>query len=371
MKPSTSAGAAAKRKSQKPKPAKEELLTPAHEEAKELCLLAQQIGIAEPWQWMEEIDLFGVQDSVAGEIGFVSVLGMRGEYRAIAVYLGEEALRGWLDFESALQLNPDLPDAAQLLLEIPHLHVSFSAPDQLEKRDRDLLKGVGLKFTGVRPLFRSSRPGYFPWFITREEARLMVQILSQTIIVAGRVLQNPDILSLERDDNGLSLLVRVPHEKGSERFWEDKIQKFPLRRPELTGAAIEPAVLNKLKQITQSHLEFELDLLMGPVAVGKRSERPLAVFTLLLGDHQSGLICGVASMTAEQGLEAMYTGIPNQVARMLSEAQLLPKRLRIRSDKLLALLKPLARELNIELFHTTELPAIDEAADFMFEQMAR
>jgi hypothetical protein len=378
MKP-TGTGAAAKRKSQKTqavtarkeqlKPAKEELLAPTHEEARELCLLAQQIGIAEPWQWMEEIELFGVQDPLTGEVGFVSLLGRRGEYRAVAVYLGEEALRGWFDFNSALILHPELPDAARLLLEIPHLHVSFSDSGGLEKRDRDLLKGLGLKFTGLRPLFRSSRPGYWPWFITREEARLMVHILSQTINVAGRLLENPNIFFLERDDTTISLLVRVPHSRGSELIWEDRIQKIPLRKPELIASAIEPAALKKLKQITQVDLEIELDLFMGPGAVGKRSERPLAVFNLLLGDHQSGFICGVKTMTAEHGLGAMYSGLPNQVAHLLLEMQLVSKRLRIRSEKLLTLMAPLASELNIELLHVDELPAIEEAANFLFEQM--
>lgn len=379
MKAATGAGAAAKRKSHKTqaatarteqlKSAKEELLMPSHEEARELCLLAQQIGIAEPWQWMAEIELFGVQDPLTGEVGFVSVMGMGGEYRAVAVYLGEEALRGWFDFKSALTLHPERPDAARLLLEIPHLHVFFSDSGGLEKRDRDLLKGVGLKYTRVRPIFRSSRPGYFPWFITREETRLLVHTLSQTINVAGRLLENPNIFFLERDDTTVSLLVRLPHSRGSELIWEDRIQKFPLRRPEPIALPIEPAILNKLKQIAQGDLEIELDLFMGPGAVGKRSERPLAVFNLLLGDHESGFICGVKTMTAEHGLGAMYSGVPNQVAHLLLEMQLVPKQLRIRSDKLLTLMKPLAGELKIELLHVDELPAIEEAANFLFAQM--
>lgn len=318
---------------------------------------------------MEEIDLFGVQDPATDMIGFVSVMGMRGEYRAIAVYLGEEGLRGWFDFESALQLDPKLPDAASLLLEIPHLHVSFSDPDQFEKRDRDLLKGVGLKFNGGRPLFRSSRPGYLPWFITREEARLLIPVLSQMIIIAERLLENPNILHFEKNDQDASFLVRVSREQGSVLVWEDRIRKFSLRRPQLMPLVIEPAVLNKLKLIPQSQLEIEADLFMAPGAVGKRSERPLALFTLLLADYTSGFICGVEATTAEQGLTAMYAGLPNHVARLLLEGQLLPKRLRIRSDRLSALLTPLARELNIELLHASELPAIEEARNFMLEHM--
>ncbi len=108
---------------------------------------------------------------------------------------------------------------------------------------------------------------------------------------------------------------------------------------------------------------------MGPAAVGKRSERPLAVFNLLLADHETGLILGVEVMTAERGFAVMYSGVPDQVARLLLAAQMLPKRLRIRADKLLTLMKPLANELKIELFRAAELPAIEEASNFLFEQM--
>ncbi len=38
-----------------------------------------------PWQWMTEVDLFGIEHPVTGELGFVSVMGQLGEHLAIAV----------------------------------------------------------------------------------------------------------------------------------------------------------------------------------------------------------------------------------------------------------------------------------------------
>jgi hypothetical protein len=393
MEPLTGAGAA-KGKAQKSKPAKEELLTSSHEEAKELCRWARVIGTLAPWEWMEETDLFGVQDPVTGEIGFVSVMGALGEYRAIAVYRGIEGLLGWIDFHSALELDPELPDAARLLLETPHLHVSFSDSALFEKRDRDLLKGVGLKFTGGRPLFRSSRPGYHPWYVTREEARLLIHTLSQTFIIAERLAEDPDSLVFSEDGEHATFLVRVSHEQGSdnhpsgygtpaemlgrgprsappgtpELVWEDRIQKISLRRPQMVPLAIEAAVLSKLQRLTQTQLEMEADLFMGPGAVGKRGDRPAAIYMLMLADHESGFIFGFEAMAAEQGLAAMYADAANRLARFFLKAQLLPKRLMIRSDRLFELLEPLTQKLNIELFRADELPAIEEAAEAIFEQ---
>ena len=370
MKPDIGGGTAAKRKAQRSKPTKEELLTASHEEAKELCRWAQVIGTLAPWEWMEETDLFGVQDPVTGEIDFVSVMGALGEYRAIAVYRGIEGLLGWLDFNSALELDPEHSDAARLLLETPHLHVSFSQSGGFEKRDRDLLKGVGLKFNGGRPLFRSSRPGYHPWYVNREEARLLIHALSQTFIIAERLAEDSDSLIFSEDGENATFLVRVSREQGSKLVWEDRIQKISLRRPQVAPVEIETEFLKKLKGLEQSQLEMEADLLMGPGTVGIRGSRPAAVYILMLADHESGFIFGVEVMAAEQGLAGMYADAADKIARLLLKAELLPRRLLIQSGRLFELLKPLTQKLNIELLYVDELPAIEEAADAMFEQMA-
>jgi hypothetical protein len=69
-----------------------ELLPPDAEEFKILCKLARYIQQQTPWEFMEEKDVFGVQDPDTGDLGFVSVMGALGEYTAIAVYRGVEAV---------------------------------------------------------------------------------------------------------------------------------------------------------------------------------------------------------------------------------------------------------------------------------------
>ena len=57
--------------SNKTKPSKhpEALLDPRSEEFKDLCRLASEIQQLKPWQFMEEMDVFGVQDPETGELG--------------------------------------------------------------------------------------------------------------------------------------------------------------------------------------------------------------------------------------------------------------------------------------------------------------
>jgi hypothetical protein len=53
---------------------------------------ADRIKELAPWEWMEESDVFGVQDPDSGEIGFVSIMGLLGEHVCVGVYLGVNAL---------------------------------------------------------------------------------------------------------------------------------------------------------------------------------------------------------------------------------------------------------------------------------------
>jgi hypothetical protein len=349
-------------------PEPEELLLPSHDEAKALCNLAAQIKTLAPWQWMQETDVFGVEDPDTGEIGFVSVMGNIGEYEAVAVYPGSEGLFGLIDFQTDPSPSPDR------LIEIPQVQVSFSAPKFLEKRDRELLKGVGLKFTGTRPLFRSYRPGFLPWFITLKEARLLIHALSQTLEMTKRFARQPFIFPDDGDGETESFLVRVSRQEDTEPsgrppafriVWEDQVKRIPRPKVPPIEISIDPGLLRDLKSIHLSALQLEADLFIGPGRIGKPEERPLALYMLMLADRLSGIIFGFEALAAEDSLNTMYASVPEAVARLLWQSKVLPKQIIVRSVLLLDLLEPLEKELKIQLRYADELPSIDEAAGSM------
>jgi hypothetical protein len=367
------------------KPEPEELLLSSHDEARTLCNLAAEIKALSPWQWMQETDVFGVEDPETGEIGFVSVMGNVGEYEAVAVYPGAEGIYGFLDFQTDPSASPDR------LLEIPQVQVSFSESKFLEKRDRELLKSSGLKFTRLRPLFRSYRPGFLPWFITLNEARLLIHALSQTLEMTKRFASEPVIFPTDGDAETELFLVRVPRKENASRkedtshregtefptpssssglVWEDQIKRIsrPARPPIETS--IEWVLLRDLKSIPLSATQLEADLFIGPGRIGKPQERPLALYMLMLADRHSGYIVGFEALTAEHSLKTMYAGVPEKVARLLWQGKVLPKQIIVRSDLLLELLAPLEKELKLQLRQANELPAIEEAAAAMAQFLA-
>ena len=166
---------------------------PTIDEWRELYESAVRVKELAPWGWMTEADVFGVQNPETDELGFVSVMGMLGEHYAMSLYLGPKGLYEFWEFEEIGHLA-----SPEGLLEIPQLQASFENRDELHKKDREVIKGLGLKFRGRHawPMFRSYRPGFAPWFLEAEEARFLRYALDQLVDVAPRFREDPSLLEL-------------------------------------------------------------------------------------------------------------------------------------------------------------------------------
>ena len=343
---------------------KEILLSSSDPEARELFDLAIQIKELKPWHWMEETDLIGIENPETREIGFISVMGRLGEHEAIALYLGAEGLYDFID------LHSDEAGPPERVLENRHVQAAFSERKYLEKEDRDLIKQLGLKFKGgAWPMFRSYRPGYLPWFVTLDEARFLIHALSQIIEVAKSVRDEAQPFHptgrVEKD----GYLMRVARKEGSALIWEDQVWRIPRPKHESVAIPIDSATLERLKLLPQTKLEMEADLILVPARIGKSGQRPLGLYLFMIADRDSGFIFGNEMMTAEDSLTAMHARLPNLLARMLLQAEIMPQRLLVRSKLLRTLLRSLTQALNIELRQADELPSIDEAARCMGEWM--
>jgi hypothetical protein len=239
-----------------------------------------------------------------------------------------------------LQADPESETVPYELMEIPQLHVVFSEREFLEKRDKKLLKSAGVKLTDSAPMFRSNRPGYISWFVP----------------------------AIEHVDSS-NFLVRVPVLIDTGVVWEDRIQNFT--RP--TRSIFEPTInsdsLIRLKRFPQSDNRLEADLFSVPGGVGERDERPLQLYMLLVADSETGVIYGGVPMTAELGFEALQATVPEHVLRLLLDAELLPKQITVRSERLVELLAPLSTDLKIHLECSSELPAIEAVVESLLEQM--
>jgi hypothetical protein len=336
--------------------------SPTLEEWRKLYQAAIHVKELAPWEWMEESDLFGVQHPETDELGFVSVMGMAGEHYAIALYLGPDGLYGFWDLENA---GPFMP--AEQVLEIPQLQASFEDRDVLRTQDRAIIKELGLKFRGRQawPMFRSYRPGFFPWFLNAEEARFLTYALEQTLDVAPRFRQDSSLLEPSDEDQ---YLMRVPRQEDGTLVWEDRIMHVPPPEPSQIPIAINAQVLQALKNLSQSKHDLEIDFFKFPAPVQESGGRPVYPYMLLTVESQSGAVLGHDLLTPDPSLEAMWGSIPEKVLSQLANVGIVPKAIQVRSELLLQLLQPLAEELRFKLKQSRTLPRLDPAKGFLLQR---
>lgn len=317
-----------------------------------------------PWEWMEEADVFGVRDPETEELGFVSTMGMLGEHYAVSLYRGPEGL---YEFRRFQELGPMLPPEG--LLEIPQLQASFEDREQLEKRDRDQIKALGLKFRGRKswPMFRDFRPGLFPWFIEAGDVRFLRQALEQLLDVAPRFEEDPSLLETASDE---TYLTREPRREGGGLVWEDRLVDVPPPESVDVEVEIEPEVAQGLERLPQARMRLEMDFFMLPSPVQEnRRSRPYFPYMLMAVDAGSGMVLGHEMLYVETSLPKMWASILPAAARTFINAGALPEEVAVGSDLLFQLLQPLAGLLDFDLDQPPELPNLSQAREMILRSV--
>jgi hypothetical protein len=337
---------------------------PTEKEWKRLYELAAELKSLAPWEWMDETEIFGVENPETKEIGFVSAMGMLGEHLSIGVYLGAKGLYGFWDFQTVGHEADPLA-----LFEIPQLQVSFEDREALEKQDRDVMKKLDLKFRGAQnyPIFRSIHPGFLPWFITSEEAQMLIYVIEQSLEVAPRVRENPKILDDESDVENEVCLVRVAEKQGAKLIWRDEIREIPPPDDEEFTVQIPQELIDALNAFPQSpNLILEIDLFTMPNPVAERGKRPFFPKMLMLADARNGMIAGFQMIEPKETTDEIHKEIAANLIDALQKLEVRPKEIRVADEGLFDTFKGCNQLLNIKLRLTDELRAIDAAREGMF-----
>jgi hypothetical protein len=336
--------------------------SPTSEEWRKLYESVVRVKEISPWEWMTEAEIFGVQNPETDELGFVSVMGMLGEHYAVSLYLGSEGLYEFWQFEEM----GDMIDP-EGLLEIPQLQASFENREELDKRDREVIKELGLKFRGRHawPMFRSYRPGFFPWFLETEEARFLTYALNQLADVAPRLREESSLLETSGEE---SYLVRVPRRESGTLVWEDQLLDVPPPEPSPIPIELDVQVLEDLEQLPPSENNLEIDFFMFPAPIQEEKKtRPIFPYMLLTVDAQSGMILGNAILTPDPSMEAMWGSIPANVAHQLARAGIMPEDVMVGSELLFQLLQPLAESLGFKLEQSQTLPNLHPVKELLLQ----
>lgn len=326
---------------------------PKQQQWRELYQAAIAVKELAPWQWMLEGDIFGVQEPESKAIGFVSVMGSLGEHLAIAAYVGAHNIHAFWHI-----LNTRNDDTApQELLELYHLQASFEDREFLQPNDQRVIKSLKLKFRGRQayPCFRAYHPAKHPWYISAEEARLLIVVLQQLLEVAPRYKSTPDPFA---DYDAEHFLVRVKTDAG----WQDQDMHIPPPPRTMPEIQVDQTLLATYRTLPQSrgHLEIDLFLMMKPVSDTK-SDRPFYPYALLILDPRQDFIIATDLQQPVPDLDSMYAQVPMAIVRQLAGAGVRPQSIHLSSARLYELLKPHELSLGFGVQHQTRLPMLERA----------
>lgn len=325
---------------------------PAMSQWKQLYDLMSKLRELAPWEYMYEHNAFAVQFPENGRMGLVSVMGNLGEHYAISVYMDKKGFEGFDHIQKiGYKLTPEI------LLQIPQLQASLEDREMITPEDRKILKQLDLKFRGRNawPLFRSYRPGCFPWYLEQREAHMLIHALEQLLDVAPRFREDPSLLeSAEKDQ---VYLTRVQKDGN----WGDQKRKvsFPIDPP--LKIQINMDALSQLKGMKADNSVLEVDVHMMEGAVkDDEYDRPFFPFMLMVVEHTSGMILGADILAPLPSIEEMWSNVPAQIVESLA-GSFKPKEIRVKDSLLFQLLSLVGKETGIQIKQASRLPKLAQA----------
>jgi hypothetical protein len=338
--------------------------SPSLQDWRELYAAAIEFRQLEPWRWMYDEAIFGVKDPVSGQIGYCTILGNLGECFALAVYRGTAGL----EFLESIQDGEVGVGDEEVLFGQDCLMASFEGRQSQAKEDLQVIKALGLKFKGSNgwPQFRSYRPGYFPWFLTQEEAKFLTVALQQAKDVAVRSAKNPELTEPVDDE---TYFVRMPVAGDHGIGWMDAwlVPATEEKGPE----PAQPLNEVRLEAIRQAGYpqqgEWELDFFMFPSAVRDKEQRPYFPYALLCMDRGSTLM-----LTAHLAAPAQYASdFQEQLYQLIEQQKAIPQIVYVCRREAKELLKQIAERLQIKLKTTRDLPLVEDGRAGLFGHLGK
>jgi tetratricopeptide (TPR) repeat protein len=328
----------------------EEYTEPSHEEWSALYQAAISFKEQAPWRWMDDMDIFAVENPADGQTGYCVVLGSGGREFGLAVFVGEEGLDHYRRLESG-EVEPESFEAASMLRS---LSVTYGSRSDLDKEDLASIRSLGLRFRGKNawPLLRSQRPGWMPWLLNQEEARFLTVVLQQALEVSARVRE--DELELQNEEDDELILTRYCR----ETTWREEWRKPQVWEPEIT--VLEPSDPQRLHEFRELAGKpsgtWEMDIFPLPVPVPAESGRLYFPNLALAVDRSSGMVLGLDFLGPAPGPVVKQ----ELIIRLLERAHHIPRNLRVATEDMRRTIEPVARMLGMSV-RAGVLPVLEEA----------
>jgi len=309
----------------------------------------------QPWNWVNDTDLFGVKNPENDEVGYCCVVGTLGEFLGLLVYLGTEGLESYLRIQESESPEEDVLSAGKCLV------ASFEDRKSLAKQDHEVIKRLGLKFRGAKswPLFRSYEPGYYPWYLSQPQVRFLTLALRQAAEVSLRMKLHGNLLM---NSEKVQYLVRVAEKSGPDLHWKDEwLSPAPLERTKDEAPVLDEIRLQRLKKrgLRPAGI-WEVDFFQFPARI-QEGGRPFFPLCLLIVDQDSGFVFG----THLESKDRHRPEFLNQMLKVIEETAYLPQEIWVKREEVFQLFEVLVSRLGLKMKQVKRLKQVEYAKKSM------
>lgn len=323
----------------------------SQEEWKKLYDAAVSYKAAACWEWMYDTNIFGVQNIDSKEVGYCCIMGNGGEVFGLNVYLGDKGLKSYLD---TLYQTVPYEDIAFIQ---NCLALSYEDREMLDKSDLGIIKSLGMKFRGKKqwPQFRNYKPGYFPWYLERDEVKFMTVALEQAIDVSLRCLENKSLV--EPEDEG-KILVRVPYKRNGKVIWKDEYMDMEFdEEEESKDYEIDELALKRIKDSRPRFVgAWEADFFHAPAMV-KDEGRPYYPLMFVVADYETGMLLDMLMTSDFKGHVKEFREV---FMKLIANNKGIPETVIVQRRTVFNALEPIVRRLGIRIRMVDELEAVQD-----------
>jgi hypothetical protein len=307
------------------------------------CQLSTRLNEMAPWNYLEEIEVFGVRMPDSGKQYFVSIMGAAGEHYGMAAYEDVQGLLSFWDLQQpARWMRP-----SELLL-IPHLMVSFENRDMIDPPDRKKMKELGFSFRGRNawPLFRHVIPGFLPFMPEDEALDHLVIVMEQAINVFERAKTGIGFIHPENMDENVYLVRAMSGQESGPGQWNDTYwqMELPKMNHQMNFIARER---DKISSLPKSRDTFQADIALLSYQIAEPGKKVFFASMYLFVSKKYGTVLDFNLLTPIDGVNAMHARFPDLLIKSILKMNIQPAAIEIRH--------PVFYQMAKQVLHTTKL----------------
>ncbi len=336
-----------------------------------LYKLAFQYKNTKLWKKLYDDEIFAVK-LPDGKTGYISIMGMAGDYNAIGLYVGSEGFNSYRivadiymsGFESQLLYQ-------ECLLRQECLQCTFQNKSELSMEEADEVKdyairnNITLRGRNSYPQFVKYRAGYCPWVIqTGQDEDYMEAALKASVALAGMLDgKSPQDIGIGRVNKGSGTVILL---EPAGNGYKTSSTELPEALPE---KYIVPGLFNdinvaKLKN-TEKRGIWECELVQYPEPVRNSPEEvPHFPMMFLAAEADTGFILPISPVE-------YFSESCDKMMDMVVEAFLMqdicPKTIHVRDERSYYFLEGLCKKIKTKLILQPELPSLDDAEEDLLE----